>query len=154
MPVPGLLLTGGASSRMGVPKATLLIDGETIAARAARTLLTVCDPVVEVGPGYSSLRRVGADPPGRGPLAALVAGADAVGGIGPMILLACDLPFVTEALLARLAGWEGTGTVLPVDREGMAQPVCARYSSDALTRARTLLADGERSLRSLLRGAD
>ncbi len=154
MPVPGLLLTGGASSRMGVPKATLLVDGEPVAARAARLLLRVCDPVVEVGPGYSSLRRVDEDPPGRGPLAALVAGADAVGGTGPVLLVACDLPFVTEALLARLAGWEGTGTVVPVDRGGMVQPVCARYSADALERARALLADGERSLRSLLRGTD
>src|SRR5664279_5788844 len=139
---------------MGVPKATLIVDGETIAARAARTLERVCDPVVEVGPGYSSLRRVDEDPPGRGPLAALVAGADAVGGPGPVILLACDLPFVTEALLARLAGWEGTGTVVPVDRAGMLQPVCARYSDGALARARLLVAGGERSLRSVLRDED
>jgi molybdopterin-guanine dinucleotide biosynthesis protein A len=117
-PIPGLLLTGGASSRMGVPKATLVVGGESIADRAAARLLQVCDPVVEVGPGYSSLRRVDEDQPGRGPLAALVAGADAVGTGGPLLLLACDLPFVTEALLGRLVGWEGTDTVVPVDSAG------------------------------------
>lgn len=152
MPIPGVLLTGGASSRMGVPKATLLVEGEPIAERAARTLRRVCNPVVEVGPGYSSLRRVDEEPPGQGPLAALVAGADAVGGSGPLLLLACDLPFVTEALVARLAGWDGHATVVPVDRSGMLQPVCARYSQDALIRARRLVATGERSLRSVLRG--
>jgi molybdopterin-guanine dinucleotide biosynthesis protein A len=154
VPVPGLLLTGGASSRMGVPKATLVVDGETIAHRAARHLMKVCDPVVEVGPGYSGLHRVDEDPPGQGPLAALVAGADAVGHDGPVLLLACDLPFVTDALLNRLAGWDGDGTVVPVDETGAVQLVCARYSRDAIDQARSGLADGERSLRSLLRDAD
>ncbi|MGZ4755434.1 MAG: molybdenum cofactor guanylyltransferase [Acidimicrobiia bacterium] len=154
MAVPGLLLTGGASSRMGVAKATLLLDGERLVDRAARLLLAVCDPVVEVGPGYSALVRVDEAPPGRGPLAALVAGADAAGGSGPVFLLACDLPFVGEALLARLVTWPGPGTVVPVDRDGVVQPVCARYSAAALERARNLLASGERSLRPLLRRPD
>lgn len=154
MSVPGLLLTGGASSRMGTPKATLVMDGERLVDRAMRHLGAVCDPVVEIGPGYSTMPRVDEDPPGRGPLAGLVAGADAVGGTGPVLLLACDLPFVSEALLVRLASWPGAGTVVPVDRDGMEQPVCARYSRDALDRARVLLAAGERSLRALLRDSD
>ena len=139
---------------MGVPKATLLLDGEPLVERSARRLLRVCDPVMEVGPGYSALARVAEEPPGRGPLAALVAGATALGGAGPVLLLACDLPFVSEELLARLAAWPGPGTVVPVDRDGMVQPVCARYSEDALARAQVLLGTGERSLRSLLRGSD
>ena len=88
----------------------------------------VCAPVVEVGPGYTGLQCVDEDPPGRGPLAALVVGAATVPGAGPVLLLACDLPFVTEALLRRLASWDGDGTVVPVDRDGFVQPVCARYS--------------------------
>ncbi len=139
---------------MGVTKAILLVDGVSLAERAARVLLAVCEPVVEVGPGYSQLTRVSEDAPGCGPLAALVAGADAVGGTDPVLLLACDLPFVTEELVARLAAWPGAGTVVPVDRDGFVQPVCARYSRDALDRARELVASGERSLRSLLSGPD
>jgi molybdopterin-guanine dinucleotide biosynthesis protein A len=138
---------------MGAPKATLVRDGETLADRSARLLGRVCDPVVEIGPGYTTLTRVDEDPPGRGPLAALVAGANAVPGSGPVLLLACDLPFVSEDLLRRLAAWPGPDTVVPVDRDGMVQPICARYSPDALDLARELLATGERSLRSLLRGS-
>ena len=126
MPIPGLLLTGGASSRMGTPKAGLRRDGETLADRSARLLQRVCDPVVEIGPGYTALARVDENPPGRGPLAALVAGADAVPDRVRCCLLACDLPFVSEALLARLAAWPGPDTVVPVDRDGFEQPVCAR----------------------------
>lgn len=153
MAVPGLLLTGGASSRMGVAKATLVIDGETLVDRAARVLSEVCRPVAEIGPGYSALETVVEEDPHQGPLAALVAGADALALRGPVLLLACDLPFVSAQLLARLVEWPGAGTVVPVDRDGMVQPVCARYSQDALDRARSLVAEGERSLRSLLRGA-
>jgi len=152
VPIPGLLLTGGASARMGTPKALLQRDGETLADRSARLLRRVCDPVVEIGPGYTTLVRVDEDPPGRGPLAALVAGAAAVPGSGPVLLLACDLPFVTEALLTRLATWPGTDTVVPTDREGIVQPVCARYSRAALERAVELVEAGDRSLRLLLEG--
>ncbi len=148
--VPGLLLTGGASTRMGVSKAMLLVEGEPIAARLARLLARVCAPALEVGPGYSDLPTVEEARPGLGPLAALVAGADAAGGSGPVLLVACDLPFVGEALLSRLVTWPGNGTVVPVDRDGMLQPVCARYSRDAIRRAREQLADGERSLRAVL----
>ena len=49
MTVPGILLTGGASSRMGRDKATLVINGEMLAARGARILQSVCDPVLEAG---------------------------------------------------------------------------------------------------------
>jgi molybdenum cofactor guanylyltransferase len=150
VPIPALLLTGGASSRMGTAKATLLVDGEPLARRSARLLAQVCDPVVEVGPGYSDLPTAAEAEPGRGPLAALVAGADVVGITSPVLLLACDLPFVNVDLLTRLVEAPGGGTVVPVDRDGVVQPVCARYSTDALLRARDLLAAGERSLRSLL----
>jgi molybdopterin-guanine dinucleotide biosynthesis protein A len=139
---------------MGVAKATLLADGVPLAERSARLLEQVCDPVLEVGPGYTALPTVDEPEPGHGPLAALVAGADAAGGAGPVLLLACDLPFVTLELLVRLAGWPGDGTVVPVDRDGMVQPVCARYSNAALDRARARLATGERSLRSVLEGGD
>ena len=67
-----------------------------------------------------------------------------------MLLLACDLPFVSLALLTRLVESPGDGTVVPLDADGMVQPVCARYSAAAQDRARTLLAAGERSLRRLL----
>ncbi len=139
---------------MGTAKAALLVERESLASRSARLLAQVCVPVLEVGPGYSGLATVAEPEPGRGPLAALVAGADAIGSATPVLLLACDLPFVTLALLTRLVEWPGTGTVVPVDREGVVQPVCARYSTAALLRARELVAAGERSLRRVLDDLD
>jgi molybdopterin-guanine dinucleotide biosynthesis protein A len=128
---------------MGVDKATLVIDGETLAVRGARTLAAVCAPVIEVGPGVSGLRSVREDPPGGGPLAALVAGADAL-GVMPVMLLPCDMPFVEEELLAFVANQPGQGSVIAIagDRP---QYGCARYGAGSLERARAALARGERS---------
>jgi molybdopterin-guanine dinucleotide biosynthesis protein A len=144
----GVLLTGGTSRRLGFDKATVRLGTETLAARAARVLGAACSPVIEVGPGHTGIRSVREDPPGSGPLAALVAGVDAL-AVSSAVLLACDLVRVEHDLLALLAGWDGAPTVIPIVG-GRPQLVCARYGADAIDVARTLLARGERSLRALL----
>jgi molybdopterin-guanine dinucleotide biosynthesis protein A len=145
--IPGILLTGGASSRMGRDKATMEVDGEALGVRAARVLQAVCDPVIEVGPGVTSLRAIREDPPGAGPLAALLAGAAALDTHGPVLLLACDLPFMTAELLHALANWPGDGTVVPVV-DGRLQYACARYGPAALDEALASFRSGGRALQS------
>ena len=147
----GLLLTGGASERMGIAKAELLLGGERLADRGARVLTAVCAPVVELGPGYSSLPAVVEDPPGEGPLAALVTGARELtesGRAGPVIVLAVDFPFVDAPLLRLLDDHRPAAITAPV-AEGKAQSCCARYAPEALALAAQLYAEGERSLRAL-----
>jgi molybdopterin-guanine dinucleotide biosynthesis protein A len=148
----GLLLTGGASRRFGSPKAELEVDGERLADRGARLLGAVCDIAFEVGPGYSSLSAVREDPAGAGPLAALVAGADALearAAANRFLVLAVDLPFVERALLECLRDHPAPGSVVPrVD--GVPQSLCARYSSDALASAHVLLESGARAMKALL----
>jgi molybdopterin-guanine dinucleotide biosynthesis protein len=127
------------------------VHGRRLADRAAEVLGGVCDPVVEVGSGVTDLPALREDPAGSGPLAGLVAGAAALGAAANsgLVLLACDLPWVDEALLGLLAGWAGRATVVPV-AAGRVQPVCARYGPEALAEAAALLASGERSLRAVL----
>jgi molybdenum cofactor guanylyltransferase len=148
----GLLFTGGASRRFGSPKAELMVDGERLADRGARLLLEVCDVVLEVGPGYSSLPAVREEPVGSGPLAAFAAGGDALvarGAVHHMLVLAVDLPFIDRALLEHLRDHAPTSAVVPrVD--GIAQPLCARYGTDALATAHGLLSDGARAMKALL----
>jgi molybdopterin-guanine dinucleotide biosynthesis protein A len=152
----GLLLTGGASRRLGVDKAMLVLDGETLARRAADRLGSVCDPVLEVGGGATRLPTVREAPPGRGPLAALAAGAealDALGHRGDVVLLAVDLPNVDVALLELLRDWDGAPTVVP-EAGGRLQPVCARYGPDARRAAGALVREGARALHALLEAVE
>jgi molybdopterin-guanine dinucleotide biosynthesis protein A len=148
----GVVLTGGSSRRLGFDKATVRIGDETLAGRAARVLAAVCSPVVEVGPGRTALRAVREIPSGSGPLAGLVAGADALDA-SVVVLLGCDLVRVETPVLGLLAEWAGAPTAVPmVGAEP--QLVCARYGPDALAAARDLVAAGERSLRALLAAID
>lgn len=148
-----LLLTGGSSRRMGAPKAEITWRGERLADRAARVLTAVCDPVMEVGPGYTALPAAVEEPPGGGPLAALVAGHHELvrrgARDGPIVVLAVDLPFVGPELVRLLADWPGDGTVVPT-ADGHLQVLCARYGIGVVGTAAGLLAEGRRSLVGLI----
>ncbi len=154
-PVAGLLLTGGASRRMGCDKARLLVDGHPLAERLAGLLTGVATPVVEVGPGVTGLAAAREELPGSGPLAAVAAGWEALCGAGApraALVLACDLPLVSEKALRLLAAWPGDASVVPVV-DGRPQPLCARWSATALARARAQLAR-DPSLRPFCAAAD
>ena len=152
--VAGLLLTGGASRRMGSDKALLEVDGQRLVDRAMAVLTAVADPVIEVGPGWSGVPAVREDPPGAGPLAALGMGAAALraaGHDGPVLVLAVDMPRVTVELLEFLAGRAGGDIDTAVPRAGgYPQPMCARYGPIVLAAVDERLAAGARSLRDLL----
>jgi molybdopterin-guanine dinucleotide biosynthesis protein A len=136
-----VVLAGGDSRRMGRDKAALAMDGETLAARAARRLLGACTRVVVADggrglvPGLPSLR----DAPGPGPAAGILGAALAWPG-HPLLVLACDLQRVSEALLGELArrlssaqdGETGDADwVVPRWERGL-EPLCALYRPAAL----------------------
>jgi molybdopterin-guanine dinucleotide biosynthesis protein A len=136
---------------MGRDKAELVVAGERLADRAARVLMAVCDPVLEVGPGRSELDVV-ADDPRAGPLAAVVTGARALhtrGHDGAVLVLGVDLPFVDARLLGLLVHHPAVETVVPV-AGGMRQSCCARYAPDAVAVAADLVDRGERAMHALL----
>jgi molybdopterin-guanine dinucleotide biosynthesis protein A len=148
----GLLLNGGKSSRLGVDKGSQLIAGTPIATRVARALTLVASPVLAVG------REIGLDLPvvqdeGRGPLAAFFRGAGELGrgGFrGPILLVACDLPFITPALLRLVRESLGASHAAVPVQDGFDQPLAACYSQEAVQAAGELLSRGERSLMALI----
>jgi molybdopterin-guanine dinucleotide biosynthesis protein A len=154
MAAGGLLLTGGASRRMGQDKATLVLaaGGVSLARRSAAVLAGVTTVAIEVGPGCSGLPAVQEDPPGSGPLPAVVAGWRALGAAGwggPVLVVATDLPRLTATLLAWLVGHPSDRSVVPVV-DGWPQPICARYAPADLGAAADLVACGSSSMRDLL----
>jgi molybdopterin-guanine dinucleotide biosynthesis protein A len=137
---------------MGFDKAMIEIDGVPNAVRLATALRQVASPVLEVGPGRTGLAAVAERPPGSGPLAAAGAAWDAlraVGHFGPVLLVACDLAFVTAEDLGLLAAWPGAASVVPTVA-GRPQPLCARWSQGDLEAARLAVQAGERSMKALL----
>ncbi len=136
---------------MGRDKAQLVVDGVTLAQRTASLLERVVTTAIEVGPARTSLPTTREDPAGEGPLAGIAAGWRLLsegGHDGPALVVACDLPFLTEALLHFLVTYDAPGTLVPVV-EGRAQPLCARWAVRELDEAHHLVARGVRSLAHL-----
>lgn len=128
-----VVLTGGASRRMGRDKAgTPGPGGVALAARTAALAATCADPVVELGPGASGhpWRPDG----GGGPLAALAAAGPLWAALPPgghVLVLATDLPRLGAGVLRWLVDHPAPGAVVPVEA-GRPQPLCARYPVAAL----------------------
>jgi molybdopterin-guanine dinucleotide biosynthesis protein A len=146
----GLLLTGGASTRMGRDKATLPLGpaGMTLGRHLGSMLEAVTVVALEVGPHASLLDQPTERDPGEGPLAAIALGTRTLrhlGFEGPVLVLATDLPCLSPELLSRIALWPAAGhrSVVPV-AGGRLQPLCARWSPAALDRAIECVEQGKR----------
>ncbi|MDQ2729340.1 MAG: NTP transferase domain-containing protein, partial [Actinomycetota bacterium] len=88
-----------------------------------------------------------------GPLAAMATGAAWLadhGWSGPALVVATDLPRLSEALLAWLASHPAEGSLVLLDQVGRPQPLCGRYQHAELTTAEILVASGRRAMRDLL----
>lgn len=149
--VAAILLTGGASRRMGRDKSLLIVDGTTLAVRTAALLHLVVESAVEVGPGASGLPHFSEPTPGEGPLVAIVEGRRALremGQDGAALVVACDMPLLSEGLLRFLVEWDSPGSVVPVvDRRP--QPLCAKWGARDLDAAEQAARSGVRSLHFL-----
>lgn len=141
---------------MGRDKSGLMVGGVTLAERTAQLLIGVVETAIEVGPGVSGLVSTREEPPGEGPLAAIVEGRRALrarGHDGAALVVACDLPLLSEQLLTLLCDWDAPGSVVPIVR-GMPQPLCAKWGPRDLDGAREMMSAGVRSLRHLVSQPD
>ena len=152
------ILAGGLARRLGgADKASLPVGRSRIIDRQLAALSAVASDVRIVandGARYGGLGvRVIADlVPGAGPLGGLyTALVDAVHD--RVVILACDLPFVTAALLQRLAAESGAGqeidAVVPRSARGV-EPLCAIYRRRCAARARARIDRGELKVGGLL----
>ncbi len=156
------ILIGGLSRRMGTPKHTLMFGATTatmMTARIAATLKAVTphrvrlvahgDEVLDAR--LAQLNHVTDLYKERSALTGIHA-ALAHASAAWVAVVACDLPFVTSDLFARLASLHsGFDTVVPVDEARRAQPLCALYRRAACLASATALLDaGERRAGALL----
>jgi molybdopterin-guanine dinucleotide biosynthesis protein A len=130
--VVGVVLAGGASSRMGVSKATLELAGIPLAERALRPLRAAGLEVAVVAKQGDSLPAL--DAPvwiearqERHPLAGILGALERAEGRA-VFVCACDIPFVTEELVAHLASRHGTAVP---ESGGRLHPLLARYEPSA-----------------------
>jgi molybdenum cofactor guanylyltransferase len=151
-----MLLTGGASRRLGFDKSGLDLGDGVLAQRTARLLRSVADPCIEVGRGCSTLPVVPDAEPARGPLAAVAFGwaeLNSRSWVGPTLVLATDLPFVSDGLLRWLASHPSRRSVIPTDGR-RPQTLCARYRPADLDTACDLYRAGARAMKDLMKAIE
>lgn len=155
--IAGFILAGGESTRMGRPKALLEIAGKPIILRLARLVKFVTShEAVIVGSKARDLEglvMVPDDWPGAGPL----------GGISTALrhsdfdwnlILACDLPYLTQDWLAHLVERgraSSADALIPMNDRG-AEPLCAMYHRRGAGPLRAALERGTRKVSDGLAG--
>jgi len=155
MRTTAIVLAGGASRRMGRDKALLALGGRCLLQRAADEVSAVSDEVIIAARGRRlnvsgrNLRWVPDFPGAEGPLAGFGSGL-AAASHDTAFLVACDMPFISGALLRKLADSLGECDAIVPLCDGVPQPLHAVYHRRSLPTVQSLLRLGERSFRALL----
>lgn len=153
MEISGFITAGGRSSRMGQDKAWMRLGGSTMIERVIDALKPVTasisiiankeeyknlglpvfrDTYAEIGP-LEAIRTALANSPTR-----------------RVLLVGCDLPFITSELFSFLLRLEGDHqAVVPIAADGRLAPLCAVYTTDSLSEVTSLIESGERKVARL-----
>jgi molybdopterin-guanine dinucleotide biosynthesis protein A len=149
-PLSGAVLVGGQSRRMGQDKALLSFRGmRPLVADLVAGLGAVCAEVILVGGEgrrfeglLTAARWVPDARPGLGPVAGLLTALLATGH-DRCLVVACDMPFISAALIEAMAREPLQGDALVYRHEGGFEPLLGVYSRQCAPRISGMLDRGE-----------
>jgi molybdopterin-guanine dinucleotide biosynthesis protein A len=153
-----VVLAGGGSTRFGgVDKAMLVLDGVSLLDRVLTATAGAASTVV-VGPVRTTYRQVTwtlEDPPSGGPVAGLAAGLKH-GKAPVVVVVSCDLPWITTADVATLVDSIGDRDGFGLrDTSGQEQQLATAYRRTALAAAIAQVGDPrDKSVRRTLAALD
>jgi molybdopterin-guanine dinucleotide biosynthesis protein A len=144
----GLVLCGGRSGRMGLPKWALPFGPETMLQRVVRLLAESVSPIVVVAAPQQILRDLPVDVrivrdcrEGRGPLEGLHAGLSALPEeCDAAFATGCDVPLLRPAFVRRMTELLGQHDVAVPVVHGRHHPLAAIYRRRVVGPIETLLA--------------
>lgn len=144
----GIILCGGRSSRMGLPKLALPFGPELMLERIVRLLGEVCDPLVVVAAPTQELPPLAAGVivardrrEGRGPLEGLSAGLAALPEeVEAAYATSCDVPLLVPAFVERMFELLGEESCAVPISGGFQHPLAAVYRRHLVDVVEQLLA--------------
>lgn len=140
----GFVLVGGASRRMGQDKALLPLAGSTMAQEIAAKVRAAAGNVTLIGPvdryAHLGLPVVPDEIGNCGPIGGLYT-ALRLGKADWNLIVACDMPHVTEGFLAELllAAETSADDCLVPEIDGKLDPLCAVYHRRVVTAAESAI---------------
>jgi molybdopterin-guanine dinucleotide biosynthesis protein A len=149
-----MILTGGSSSRFGSNKSQAKLGANSLIENLLSTIPPEIDIVI-VGPELENsarqVRYTQEHPLGGGPVAAIEAGLQLIDSEF-VAIIATDMPFASQVLAVLRENLPETqDATIPLDAEGIRQPLCALYRRDGVARAITELGNTQgQSVRKLI----
>jgi molybdopterin-guanine dinucleotide biosynthesis protein A len=151
-----VILAGGRSSRFGGSKALELVCGRSLVQWVIDrlTLLSKEILIVTANSGefayspFPMTRRVVDVYPGKGPLGGIYSGL-VTSSCSRAAVVACDMPFVSVALLDYMAQFTPAFDVVVPRLGGMVEPLCAIYSKTCVVPIQGMLERNELAIREL-----
>jgi FdhD protein len=156
--IPGVsaaILAGGASSRMGTNKALLKVAETPLIECVYRSLAALFHEVVIVTNtpeeyDFIPCRKVRDIYPGAGSIAGLHAGL-AASNSERVFVVACDMPYLNPELIRLLCSVsQKADAVVPVNSEGLREPLHAVYATSVRDKFTQALECGDKSILHLL----
>ena len=149
-PFAGVVLTGGASTRMGTDKAFVEVDGQPLVLRVVEALRSAgADPVATIGGDLDRLRALGVDAypdreAGQGPLGGIVTALEVLDA-EIVFVAACDLIALSGEAVREVLDAMTPDADAVVPRSDRLEPLLAAYRRRCLPHLRDELAGGERA---------
>lgn len=154
----GIVLAGGGSRRMGVPKVWLPFGPERMLQRVVRLLGEAVRPVVVAAHAGQDLPEL---PPwghvvydheeNRGPIEGLATGLEQLQGLAELVfVVGCDTPLLEPRLVRRMIALASGFDIAAPHADGLDHPLAAVYRTQILATVRQSLAVGSHRLTSLL----
>ena len=150
LPVTGVVLAGGASSRMGANKAFLELDGRPLIEVVIGLVGEVCAEVLVVARDASPYGHLGVTVvedqfPGVGVLGGLHAGLMAAAH-DLILAVGCDMPFLSPDLLRAFVAWADGFDVVILRRGEWVDPLHAVYRQTCLAPMEAAVRSGQRRI--------
>jgi len=136
--ITGIVLAGGASSRMGKDKGLCLFKGKSLVTYAIEALIPLCNTILISSNNIEDYQKFGYD--------VVVDKYKNIGPIGGIfsslsssvtqhnIIISCDTPFISTHLLDYvLANVDGYDIVAPKHGDSYLEPLSAYYSSSIIS---------------------
>lgn len=152
--ITGVILAGGKNSRMGTDKGMLVVDGKNIVERTIAVLRPLVNEIIVISNGnnydYLGLSVYNDIIPACGPMGGIYTALN-FSKTDRILVVSCDMPFVSESILTALVNSSNGGeVVIPEHGEGELEPLCAIYSKSCFDKFAELLRSGNWKMKDSL----
>lgn len=155
--IQAFVLAGGQSSRMGQDKGLMPFKGRPMICHCLAALdhIGITTSIVANSPAYNELGYpvISDVVQSRGPMGGLLTALRSTSA-EYILLLSCDMPFVTSTVLQHLLSHVAEQQLLVARENGRVHPLCAVYHQSLLHQVETMIAEDRLTMRKLVEGVN